>query len=269
MGGYTREEMIETAQAAGPFNDRLLSDWTARGLLDSPSRSGLGRGRGREVALWPEEQRHLLVLLQRKRPGVSRLGALANIPVALWLYWGDHYVPTRQARRATRSWAHQNLTARSVSAARTSARTLLSDLAHPDAVTRDMRRAEKILVALMTSGTLNRANLVDALGPVINPPVPQGARPLLDPEAITEFLEARSHAARRVDQFTEVDYRAARTTHHASLAAYLQAQPGLEQTPDIGRLFDRPDLEQLVNRACLDVITHLGLNARRKESDPL
>ncbi len=101
---YSRDEMLRAVAAKGfQASPRLVTDWVGLGLLDRPTRRGRGRGRGIE-ATWPENQLRLfLVLLGHRRRGVH-VGPLANVPVWLWLAWGEDYVPLRQARRALSTW---------------------------------------------------------------------------------------------------------------------------------------------------------------------
>src|SRR5260370_18468065 len=82
---------------------RLIRDWTQAGLLDRPRKRPAGRGRGSSQALYPANQRKLLLTLLSKRPG-NGISSLARIPVGIWMYWGDDYVPLRQARRAMLTW---------------------------------------------------------------------------------------------------------------------------------------------------------------------
>ena len=44
-------------------------------------------------------------MLLAKRGEISRIAALCNIPVVIWLWWGDEYVPPRQTLRALSTWA--------------------------------------------------------------------------------------------------------------------------------------------------------------------
>jgi len=268
MATYDRRQLVEEAQKAGfEFNDRLLVDWADRGLLDRPPRPGQGRGKGRSPAVWPEEQLQLLLLLLRKRRTVPRTGTLANIPVAVWLYWGDRHVPTRQVQRAMATWAEQHRKARSWNAAEQAARSILDDFTRPGTSRRDRRRAFEVLRALSGGDTYDRQKLLDALRPLVTPKAeaaPANPAAVDLPEAYLTLVEARLLAIHQIDKFTEKEYRAARATHHANLAAYLRAQPSLALDPQFGHLFDQPDLEQLVNRACLDLLTHLGLNHQRE-----
>lgn len=110
-GPGTIDDLVADAHAAGypDMNVRRVHDWIAKGPLDQPRRRT--RRRGSDKAEHSVNQRRLLLLLLDKRQQVAHLSALAQVPLAIWLWW-DGYVPTRQApeRRgcgadgATRRW---------------------------------------------------------------------------------------------------------------------------------------------------------------------
>ena len=82
---------------------RLVRDWSERGLLDYPTRRPAGKGHGSKQALYTANQRMLFLALLDKRAD-NGIRSLARMPVWLWMYWGDDYVPLRQARRAFMTW---------------------------------------------------------------------------------------------------------------------------------------------------------------------
>src|SRR5438876_822928 len=89
---YTANELLSDARRRGhKVSRRLLTDWVAIGLLDKGTDRGRGRGRGKEYT-WPDEQRRLFLVLLDKHGTVKR-PVLANIPVALWLFFGDQHAP--------------------------------------------------------------------------------------------------------------------------------------------------------------------------------
>src|SRR5262245_40363698 len=109
--------MLQAARDAGfSPTGRLMTDWVSLGLLDQAHRRGLGRGKG-TAATWPEEQLRLFLVLLQQRETVKRMISLCNIPVGIWLWWGDRFVPLGQARRALRTWSGVASPARSWRAA--------------------------------------------------------------------------------------------------------------------------------------------------------
>jgi hypothetical protein len=99
--------MLEDAHIYGyPMTESLFDDWIERGLLGSPHRTGLGRGRG-SSAQWPSEQFTLLLeLLRGRQQGKLRIGQLCALPVWRWVYWRElGGVALPQVRRAMETWA--------------------------------------------------------------------------------------------------------------------------------------------------------------------
>src|SRR5450759_5370395 len=101
----TVDDLLADARRLGhPVTARLITDWVARGLLDHPHRRSRGRGHGSTKAVYSAHQRELFAVLLAHRAQAGRTSPLTAIPIAIWVYWGDHYVPLRQARRALATW---------------------------------------------------------------------------------------------------------------------------------------------------------------------
>jgi hypothetical protein len=130
---YTKAQMLQAAAAEGlPANGPLFDRWITLGLLDAARAAGRGYGRG-VLRTWPEGQLQLWrTLLSQRQRGVTRPRTLANVPVALWLFWGEDYVPLRQVRRALETYAEIGRAAPRHDY-REAARTLVRDLATPKA----------------------------------------------------------------------------------------------------------------------------------------
>jgi len=128
---YTSEDLVDEALRRGycDVSRRLIYDWSSLGLLARPSLYSPGR-RGRCNA-FPESQRELFFTLleQRKRRTKQILG-LYNVPVFVWLWWGDDYVPLRQVRCAMNTWGRSCLST-SIVADRRSARDFLRRMKLP------------------------------------------------------------------------------------------------------------------------------------------
>src|SRR5205809_339547 len=105
---FTKVALLAEAQRAGfTASSRLITDWVSVGLLDQATRRGRGRGRGL-TATWPEEQKNLFLTVLKKRQETARIAPLCNIPVFVWLWWGDSFIPLRQVRRALNTWSGAN-----------------------------------------------------------------------------------------------------------------------------------------------------------------
>jgi hypothetical protein len=103
---YKKQEMFEDARAYGlTVTESQFDDWVEKGLVGSPHREGLGRGRG-STARWPSGQYTLLLeLLRARQLGKFRIGQLCALPVWRWVYWGElGGVSLPQVRRAMDTW---------------------------------------------------------------------------------------------------------------------------------------------------------------------
>jgi hypothetical protein len=262
--GYTREDLLAAATARGfKASARLISDWVELGLLDRPTRRGLGRGRG-SLATWPENQLQLfLQLLDQKRKGARRIPTLCNLPVGLWLHFGDEYVPLRQTRRALKTWATTSTTGTYASqrAARQSASDLIEWLSGgavgPDQKGRLAKLLGQITYKIACGQPYDRSTLVDVVSEAIAAANPSA--PAADLAAgFARGLAARVSALSRLDAIPDDLFDVARKNVALAELEYATRQPQLAQQPKVGHVFDARDWSQRLNQACSNLLTHLG-----------
>lgn len=259
----TKTGLLNRARARGfdpsPY---LVDDWVERGLLDSPQRVGHGRGRG-VASLWSEEQAQLLLLLLSKRQELTgrSLRPLYNIPVGLWLLWGDGFASARQVHRALKSWleASGRIALRKAKAV---ARESVGQLEHPDAH-RDFREYAFDVLFRAIRGDTNLQSMRDAVAWLFDPDdegrsVGPSESPLTS-ETLPRLIEARTIAWAKIEAFTPERLAAARNAYRESLMDYQNDRPTLAQDSELGHLFERLTLDGVINTACLDLLTVLGL----------
>jgi hypothetical protein len=272
---YTRDEMVRAARKAGfSPSGRLLTDWVSLGLLDQATRRGLGRGRGTK-ATWPQEQLNLFLAVLDKRLTVSHISPLCNIPVFLWLWFGDEFVPTRQARRALMTWGGANRHSSSWRAARTAAVNLAGQFAHPDA---DEQARERFIAAIASAtygAPFNAEAVLAAFREVFDP---HGAnrsigppQVMFRPEYFVALVKARLAAldALRAGSVDDDAFEWARTEYRVSRREYEQLIPRIAEDPEAAEIFFRrtaagvvvPDttLDDVANHACADLLTLIGI----------
>lgn len=284
-GAYSKEEMCQRASEQGyQVTPRLVLDWAGLGLMDVPERHGQGRGRGVK-ATWPESQLPLFLAILQHRRDVSRknLGALCNIPVWIWLRWGDGYVPLRQVRRAMKTWM-----APAMGSSRTKAeaggRQLVRDLKLLRADRADRNRLVAHLSKLQMTGykKFDRLTLRPLVEAVIDPESKD--RPVGPPGATTstdtylDLIEARLLFAGNMDAIPAEEWREAQANWRVTWQAYQARQPMFVTDPLLGHLFAKPDLNLEANNACSNLCTILGLrllnerdgivSARHRLGDP-
>ncbi len=254
---FTREDLIREAGGIRPgATERLITDWIELGLLDHPHKPGRGRGAGSSPGTWSSNQKELFLSLWHKRPE-SPVAALCNIPVYLWVFWGDEHVPLRQVRRAMTTWIERQRVYRGT--ADKTAAQLLSDFGTGPSqrATRELL-AEALRVPRLDMEQV-REQLVAALG---QPVVVQAARarPIeVSAANLVEILEARLAAMDKLRTLPDWVFEWARFTNLLGVSAYGHDQPALAGVPRHGHVFVRLEHTVLIARACLNLLTTLGM----------
>lgn len=285
---YTRAEMFEVLKDRGltPPTQRTFSDWCERGLIDrSSSRPGAGRGKGSHGGRWPGTQVELLATIAGKRAEVGDIrravGALANIPVFIWLGWGEEYVPIRQVRRAVGTWAAGYQQTRGEIGRTTSDTSRLANMFKaPGAKRADVTAFAKALADMSVSKRLEVARELFDLGDKVIDPYDVG-REFGAPGAsidvhgvVAAFIVlqyASDHAAqdRLADLrgatkfwFDDSHYRKARQHWLESHYEYQHMQPLLRVAGPAG-IYEPLTLDDIANSACRNVLNLMGLTDPR------
>lgn len=274
---FTKNDLIAQARLRGyEVTERLITDWVENGLLDQPERHGLGRGKG-SIATWSDWQRQLFLGLLWHRRSNKSVQVLCNVPVWAWLFFGDHFVPLRQVRRALRKWSE---TATSASKARgtPAARELVDSFAHPQASARSRKRLEDAVVSILLRGKFEPKMLLPHLRQVVDPLKtrqprgPIGAQ--VSAEDLLDLFRVRYRAILRLKYLDgepaipDALFHWAHMFYLKGTHSYLLNQPTFARDPDLGHLFGRPDLDTIVNRAAIDLVSLLGLALTRTPGLP-
>lgn len=257
---YTKAEMVRAAVATGhDATDRLLTDWQSAGLLDQPAKKGLGRAKGIQ-ALWSESQLRLWLLLLDKRRETSQVPNLCNVPVGLWLYFGDDYATMRQVRKCLRTWSLRYGSSRGHNQAKQWARALLAGVS-----IQASKNARANLVTTMARVLLHglpndeeRRRLHTQLLDVV---VDTGHGKDAAAAAMVELVLIRLLASRHLSHETVPDHILAwsRVWHLFGLRQYMAAQQD-GSLPDVpGVDFSNPDFEKLIPNACRDLVSAVGM----------
>lgn len=169
-GPGTLDDLLEDAREAGyEISRRTVHDWISLGLLDNPQRRGAGRGSrpGQHSA----NQRKLFLLLLSKRVEMPKIPSLALLPFGIWLWWGEEWVPTRQALKAFRAWFGDGLRRKQVCLE--AARATLEQIDHPAATDTARNRFVRLFAEVGYRGSTTpelRSELEDAARAVFEPP---------------------------------------------------------------------------------------------------
>jgi hypothetical protein len=277
----TVDELLADAAGHGyTATARLITDWVSLGLLDRPTRRPRGRGQGSAKGLYPASQRHLfLALLGKRDQGARHVDSLARLPIFIWLYWGDDYVPTRQVVRALRTWHGGGAATREQ--AKKSAQRMLTLLDHPLAIPADRQTLVDVLTDIAWKGRIDdRASLEQAVRTVFEPPsvfrsfkraIGHPAAALITADTALGLFDARWAAwtAIEAEQIGEGELNEARQQHLRSRLEYVAELPMIQahMSEPFAELFASETPQSLFDHCALSLSTTIGLQilARRRQ----
>jgi hypothetical protein len=241
--------MVEHARQQGyPVKVRTLDDWIGRGLIGSPTRRPAGRGSAK--ATFSPNQARLFVELLRLHESHRPVAFLANVPVWLWVHWGDGYVATPQARKALRTWAGYGATA-STARVRATVRPLLTAPGAPKTTRAQRDRVIDTLAALVVAPAVDLTTML----PKVRTSLTDLGASDQEAEIYAKVLEARLLGVRTFRTGTDEllwdddTLSLLRSEHAASIGNHLA---------EGGEFPQRQQLEQ----ACLAFLTFVGFSQR-------
>jgi hypothetical protein len=262
----TIDDLVADAVAAGhDLSRRLIRDWTERGLLDNPQKRPAGKGHGSAPALYAASQRNLLLTLLHHRPGNS-ISSLARIPVGIWMYWGDSFVPIRQVRRALMTWLCDPRVSKQRAA--DAARQVLGQIAIPHATAAARRELLEVVTQANWTGRADFDRLERAIRAVFEPEHKAVARAIghisapVTTDAMISVMKARLHAVTELmnENLSDEALKQAREAHLFAYAEYAVRQPLLAVASPPGHtLYEPVTAEDTLNNCCRHLLTTLGL----------
>jgi hypothetical protein len=270
---FTADELLAVAAEDGlEASRRLITDWVSLGLLDRPFHPGRGRTLGGyEKGTWPIEQAQLFVdlLALRQRPDnpVMSVAALANVPVAGWLWMAEASgVPLRQVRRALATWCGHHRSRKSVAAsrARKLAREMLKQFDNPHATRVDRQALVEVLATSIRDRTFDREKTTTAVERVFDP---HGVGRALGPEEVkatangfARMLEAQASGYLELTTFSDQEFGDARVIYRQGRREYTELQPRFVSNRQGSPLnLDDVSFESVLNSACRNLLFLLGL----------
>jgi hypothetical protein len=264
MDGYSQGQLIAESRRAGyAANGKLIERWVTLGLLDQASAIGRSRGKGVDRR-WPEGQRQLFLSLLRHHEHARTVRALTNIPIFVWLLWGEDHIPLRQVRRALETFG-QVTRDRQAYAGRAWATELVRNLARPGAPARAKQILAEELVDSVRDGVLHETELRHWLVEVVGPADPSAQT---DGPRAYELIRVQFSFVARFFDLTDGHFRWARAFYLYGQADYASAHRTLAADPRFGKLHEPFDLEHIANRAANDLRLVLCLGLDGGPSDP-
>lgn len=277
MGEITGPGTIDTlvadaAENGFQINARVIRDWTQAGLLDYPERRPAGKGHGSHQALYSVYQRNLLLTLLVHRP-TNGIRSLARIPVGIWMYWGDEFVPLHQVRRAMDTWLGDPRVSKR--RARETAREVLRQLDNPAATAAAREELLETLSWIAYTGRADFERLEQSVRAVFEPGAHQIQRAVGHPaapvtaESMIELIKARLNTVDRLKagEVTDQEFNQARHAHLVGYAEYamhrrLYAAMAPAGNPD---MYEPVTAEIALNSCCGHLLTTIGLQHRYPE----
>jgi hypothetical protein len=198
---------------------------------------------------------------------------LARIPVWMWIYWGDDYVPLRQVRRALLTWLGDGKA--SLKRSKQTARDLLVQLDHPDATPAARRELRRAATEFGHTGEVDLDRLERATFDVFEPHVSQLRRAVGHPDApltvdaLVEATKARQFAVSllRSGKVSDKAFYEARRVHIIAYAEYAAKQVAYAASAPQNHcdMYERVTAESALNDCCKHLITAIGMQALHPE----
>lgn len=266
---FTRAQLVAAAKERGyKVTDRLVTEWVRLGILDHPDRVGRTDGRRGAMYVWPDTQYHLFLTVLAMWSTVGHTKELVQIPVSVWLYWGEEWISLRQVRRAAETSVGLFGPPRSYERALANAREVVNQLKRPDAPRAAVAALRKALADGLYRGDIDPRALRPLTAAVLKiDPATEGWGPFgADVDQVVARLCATARAIRNLDSFTDSDYYEARAKLRVAILDYAQSWQEYACHPTYGHMFEPVTLELLVNRACRDLLFSLGQGRLARDS---
>jgi hypothetical protein len=259
---FTRDQLVDLARQSGlECTARLITEWAQFGIIDQPERVGRSDGKRGAYYLWPDTQKDLLLTVLAKRGEVRHIKSLVQVPVGIWMYWGDEWVPMRQVRRAlttsTGLFGPPNSYERALANARDVVRALTRE---------GVSRGEMNELRDELAGQLHRGRIdPEVLRPLIETiaatdPRTGGWGPFgLRVDEIVTWIQATVVAVEQLESVSDGQLRESRARQRFALLNYAKSWRRLAQMPEYGQMFEEPTLELFMNRSCRDLLFNLGV----------
>jgi hypothetical protein len=249
----TKQALVAGARDCGlPVTVRLASDWQSLGLIVEPRKRGRGRGRGVE-ATWSHAQAAWFYRMLEKRQSGATIASLTNLVATAWLGRFDDVVSPAQVIRALTTWTR---TARRASrrASHATAKALVTSLETQGVRPRDRAALVQTLTDLTYRAVADPIPLdpTNLKGQLESPLADRASQSSSSDEGFIHILEARVLAVDSLASGTldEPTLNLARLHYDVTRAAFA-AQRGPSAPLE--------ELTEIVNNACLDLLTVVGL----------
>ena len=267
---FTKKELYAYIRSSGfTIDDSLLEEFQKQGVMLPPQRRGKGRAKG-VPGLWTRQQADLLrsLCMMREKHKIHQVAQRCNLPVWVWLYWGDEWgVTLDQVKRVMKTWAkHQRFPSQERS--KQGAKVLVKKVAnHQDS---GKQRAVSELTDMLYKGSYTSQAIGDSLYHVFDPTKPANGPhdiPVL-PESVGWYIELLMETINTlVDdrEMPSVHWEWARCFHLTTFSQYAKEQQRYAHETvgsPVEQMFSIETIESLWSSACENLAAVLGLGLR-------
>ncbi len=267
---FDKKELYAYVRSFGfTIDDSLLEEFQKQGLMLPPQRLGKGRAKG-VSGFWTRQQADLLrsLCMMREKHKIHQVALRCNLPVWVWLYWGDEWgVTLDQVKRVMKTWAkYQRFPSRKRS--KQGAKELIKEVAnHREG---GKQQAVNELADMLYQGTYTPQAISDSLHHVFNSVKPANGPceiPVL-PESVSWYVDLLMEAINGLvnDQdIPSVHWEWARCFHLTGVSQYVNEQHIYARETvgsPVEQMFSVETIESLWSSACKDLAVVLGLGIK-------
>ena len=264
---FDKKELYAFVRSFGfTIVDSLLEEFQKQGLMLPPQRRGKGRAKG-VPGLWTRQQADLLrsLCMMREKHKIHQVAQRCNLPVWVWLYWGDEWgVTLDQMKRVMKTWAkYQRFPSQKRS--KQGAKELVKKVAnHQD---NGKQRAVNDLANILYKGIYAPQAIGDSLYHVFDSAKPANGPhdiPVL-PESVSWYVRLLMEALNALvndREMPSVHWEWARCFHLTTLSQYAKEQQRYAHETvgsPVEQMFSIETIESLWSSACEHLAVVLGL----------
>jgi hypothetical protein len=267
---FDKKELYAYVRSFGyTIDDSLLEEFQKQGVMPPPQRRSKGRARG-VAGLWTRQQADLLrtLCMMRDKHKIYQVAPRCNLPVWVWLYWGDEWgVTLEQVKRVMKTWAKSRQYS-SRARSKLSAKELVKEVANR----RDggKQQATHELADMLYQGTSTPQAINDSLYHVFDATEPaNGPHDIpVKPETVSGYVELLMEAIDALlddREIPDVHWQWARCFHLAGMSQYaIEQRRYAHETvgSPVEQMFSVESIESLWSSACEDLAAVLGLGLK-------
>ena len=264
---FDKKELYAYIRSYGfTIDDSLLEEFQKQGLMAPPQKRGRGRAKGAS-GLWTRQQADLLrtLCMMRERHKIRQVAQRCNLPVWVWLYWGDEWgVTLDQVKRVMKKWAkHQQYPSQERS--RQGAKELVKKVAnHQDS---GKQLAMNELADMLYAGNHTQQAFGNSLHHIFDPAKPaNGPHDIpVTPENVSGYIGLLMEAINALvtgREIPNVHWEWARCFHLTEFSQCAKDQHRYARETvgsPVEQMFSVETIESLWSSACEDLAIVLGL----------